>query len=313
MEKEAILSQIKDAYQDIEILKNAVYFEMSDLKEEDKLFLLERHLISYEHAEACAGKGLLLSKDEVVSVMINEEDHLRMQVILSGCELTKAWGLLNKIDDELAKRLKFCYSQDLGFLTTCPTNTGTGLRVSCMLHLPALVLTKRINKILELVAKISFTTRGLFGEGTQALGDFFQVSNQLTLGISELELIANLGGLIGQIREQELDARQFLLKKHRFNLEDNIFRALGILKNARLVTSKEALSYLSMLSLGVDLGIINRLDSLGQNQARRFLGHLLVLIQPGHLQKLEGRVLSEKERDYIRAEILREKLAEFNN
>jgi protein arginine kinase len=172
-----------------------------------------------------------------------------------------------------------------------------------MLHLPALVFTKRIGKVLELLAKISFVTRGLFGEGTQALGDFFQISNQVSLGLSELEIVDNLSGVVRQVKEQENDARDLLFKKHKNTLEDNVWRSLGILRNCRLIGSKEALSHLSVLSLGLDLGIIN-------NIKRESINSLFIAIQPAHLQKMEAKELRENERDYIRAEILREKLSE---
>jgi len=170
-----------------------------------------------------------------------------------------------------------------------------------MLHLPGLVLSKRINKLLELLAKLSFTTRGLFGEGTQALGNFFQISNQVSLGLSEEELIDNLCGVVKQVKEQEEASRLLLLRKYRYSVEDNIWRAVGILKNARLITTKEALSHLSMCLLGLDLGII-------RGASRELMNNLFIIIQPAHLQKIKRSLLKEEERDYIRASILREKL-----
>ena len=171
-----------------------------------------------------------------------------------------------------------------------------------MLHLPALVLTKRINKILELLARISFTARGLFGEGTQALGNFFQVSNQVSLGVSEQELIDNLVGVVNQVKQQELDARQLLLKKYRMSLEDSIGRAYGILRNCRMIDTRETFNHLSVLSLGLDLGIIKKIK-------RETLNNLFIIIQPAHLQKIEGKPLKEGERDYIRAQVVRDKLS----
>tara|TARA_Y100000031_G_C7977492_1_gene273241 strand:- start:53 stop:589 length:537 start_codon:yes stop_codon:yes gene_type:complete len=178
-----------------------------------------------------------------------------------------------------------------------------------MMHLPALILTKRINKILELLTRISFTTRGLFGEGTQALGDFFQISNQVGLGLSEDELIENLIGVVNQVKGQEIDARETLLKKHKLSLEDNVWRALGTLKNARLINSKEALSHLSILSLGLDLGIIKDNDLSLSAPGRELLNRLFIILQPAHLQKIEDKPLSERQRDSIRATILRERLS----
>jgi protein arginine kinase len=299
--KEAVLDEIKEVYPAVDRLKESVFVQMQDLDELDREFLLERHLISQEHTILQNGKGLIVSSDERIAVMINEEDHLRMQVVTCGFDLGKCWEALDKIDDQISEKVNFAFMPDLGYLTSCPTNVGTALRVSCMLRLPALVLTKRINKIMELLAKISFTTRGFFGEGTAAYGDFFQISNQVCLGVSETELIDNLVGVVNQIKEQEVDARNYLMKKHKFNIEDNVWRALGILRNCRLINSKEALNHLSMLSLGLDLGIIKGIR-------KELVNSLFIIIQPAHLQKIEGKLLKEGERDYIRAEIIREKL-----
>ncbi|MFA5271313.1 MAG: protein arginine kinase [Candidatus Omnitrophota bacterium] len=279
-QKEDILKKIEQACSGIAQLKNTNFLRMQDISELDRQFLLERHLISQEHTVNFESKGLIISSDEKISLMINEEDHLRMQVIFSGFDLEKSWEIINEIDNEMAKVINFSFLPNLGFLTSCPTNVGTALRASCMLHLPALVFTKRINKILELLVKISFITRGFFGEGTQALGDFFQISNQVSLGICEQEVIDNLSGVVNQVKEQEIDARNLLLKKHKLNLEDNVWRSLGILRNCRLISSKEALSHLSILSLGLDLGIIKDIN-------RESINSLFIIIQPAHLQKIE--------------------------
>ncbi len=300
-EREEIRKKVKSAILRLEEFKKAFFINMEDLNILDKQFLLERHLISQEHMINSSGKGLVISFDEKISIMINEEDHIRFQILEGGFKLGELWERINYLDDCLSGYLSFAFLPNLGFLTSCPTNVGTGLRASCMLHLPGLVMTKRINKILELLAKLSFTSRGLFGEGTQALGDFFQISNQVSLGLSEKELVENLTGIVRQVKEQEEQARQVLLKKQRISLEDNIARALGILKHARLITTKEALHHLSLLYLGIDLGII-------KNVSRQLIKDLFIKIQPAHLQKKEGRVLKEEERDYIRAYILRKEL-----
>ena len=294
---------------EIKELNDSIFIDMKELDKLDSQLLLERHLVSQEHIAATKNKGLIVSKDERMSIMINEEDHLRIQVITSGFDLQKYWEVLNNIDDSLSKKIPFSFSQELGYLTTCPTNVGTALRASCMLHLPALILTKRINKILELLTRISFTTRGLFGEGTQALGDFFQISNQVSLGLPEAELISNLIGVVNQVRQQEIDARAMLLKKHKLGLENNVWRSLGILRSARLIDSREALNHLSTLSLGLDLGIIKNIDLSPKGRSgQELIKNLLIMIQPAHLQKLESKSLKEQERDYVRAEILRHKL-----
>jgi protein arginine kinase len=299
--KETIRHTVEELYPKVKGLENSIFVAMEDLDDLDRQFLLERHLISQEHIVSPKGKGVIVSNDERIALMVNEEDHLRMQVITSGFDLAHCWNVLDEIDTQISGMINFAFLPDLGYLTSCPTNVGTALRASCMLHIPALVLTKRINKILELLVKISFTARGLFGEGTQALGDFFQISNQGSLGLSEGELIDNLSGVVNQVKEQEIDARESLLRKYKFSLEDNVWRAFGVLKNCRLIGSKEALSHLSMLSLGLDLGIIKEIG-------RDLINSLIIIIQPAHLQKIEGKPLKEEERDYIRASILRERL-----
>ena len=304
-QRNTVLEKLSKVIPTVGRLEASAFVEIQKLKPLDRLFLMERHLVSQEHiafyeSSELQGRGLIVSPDERIAVMINEEDHIRAQFITSGFDLNFCWQMMNVIDDELSQKLSYAFSPDFGYLAACTTNVGTGLRASCMLHLPALVLTKNINKILELLAKISFTTRGLFGEGTQALGNFFQISNQISLGVSEEELIDNLAGVVNQVKEQEIDARDRLLKnKYKLNIEDGIWRALGILKNCRLITTKEALSHLSMLSLGLDLGIIKDIK-------KELLNNLIIVIQPAHLQKIENKTLKETERDYIRAGILRE-------
>lgn len=307
-QKKEVLDKVKEVHTQVKRLKNTTFVNMAELSALDSQFLLERHLISQEHAVLSKEKGLIVSGDEKISIMINEEDHLRSQVILSGFDLKKCWQVLEGIDSDLEKKISFSFLSDLGYLTSCPTNVGTALRASCMMHLPALALTKRINKILELLTRISFTTRGLFGEGTQALGNFFQISNQVSLGLSEEELIDNLIGVVNQVKTQEIDARNTLLKKHKMSLEDSVWRALGILRNSRLISSREALSHLSILCLGLDLGIIRNTDLPSKGEAREVINSLFIIIQPAHLQKIESKSLKERERDYIRAEILRKKL-----
>ena len=300
-QKKEILERLENLWSKVEILKLGFFVRMDEVSFLDRQFLLERHLISQEHINNPQGKGLIVSLDERISIMINEEDHLRIQVLTSGFNLEETWEIINKVDNAISRFLPYAFLPEIGYLTACPTNVGTALRASCMLHLPGLVLTKRISKILELLAKLSFTTRGLFGEGTQALGNFFQISNQVSLGISEEEIIDNLCGVVKQIRDQEESARDLLLRRHKPSLEDSIWRALGILRNARLITTKEALSHLSLLYLGVDLGIIKGIK-------REVINNLFIVIQPAHLQKMEGKALGDQERDYKRAALLRSKL-----
>jgi protein arginine kinase len=300
-QSEENLIKIKAAIQKINLLKKSLYLNLNDLDNIDKQFLIERHLMSREHALRPDNKSVIISEEEIVSIMINEEDHLRIQVMRSGFDLFGAWEIIDRIDNELSEKLKFAYLPEWGYLTACPTNTGTGMRGSVMLHLPALVMTKQINKILTAIAKLSFTTRGLYGEGTQASGNFFQVSNQVSLGHSEIEILENIRGLIKQVIEQEEQARKILLQEHRQFLQDRIYRALGTLRNARIISSQETIELLSMVRLGIDIGIIRDLD-------RKLINELFIIIQPAHLQKIEGKKLTAEERDVKRAKLIREKL-----
>jgi len=257
--------------------------------------------MSLEHAQKTDHKAVAIDSEEIVSVMINEEDHIRMQVMQSGFNLFEAWDIISRIDDALEKELRFAFSPEWGYLTACPTNTGTGMRGSVMLHLPALVMTRQIDRVLAAIAKLSFTTRGLYGEGTQATGNFFQVSNQVALGLSESEIVENINSLIKQIVDQENQAREITLSKNRALLEDRISRSLGILKSAHIISSQETTELLSMVRLGSDLGLIKDLS-------RRAVNELFILIQPAHLQKIEKKKLTSAERDVKRAELIRNRL-----
>jgi len=233
--------------------------------------------------------------------MINEEDHLRIQVMHSGLNLHETWKIIDMIDDKLSGILQYAFLNTWGYLTACPTNTGTAMRGSVMLHLPALVMTKQINKVLTAIAKLSFASRGFYGEGTQARGNFYQISNQVSLGHSEEDIIQNINGLIRQVIEQEEQARQALILQNKPMLEDKIFRSLGVIKNAHIISSQETIELLSMVRLGMDLGLVKNID-------RCTINELLILIQPAHLQKIEGKKLSATARDIRRASLMREKL-----
>ncbi|MDP2939598.1 MAG: protein arginine kinase [Candidatus Omnitrophota bacterium] len=300
-ESQNVLKSVKEAILSIDSLKDALFLELEQVDSVDKQFLIERHLMSHEHALKPNNKALVVSNDEVVSIMINEEDHLRIQVMRSGFDLDESWRIIDNLDDELAKSLNFAFLSEWGYLTACPTNTGTALRGSVMLHLPALVMTKQINKILAAIAKLSFTTRGLYGEGTQASGNFFQISNQVSLGHSETEIFENLKGLIRQVIEQEEQARQALILQSREIVEDRVWRAYGTLRSSYIISSEETTELLSMVRLGSDLGIVKDID-------RTFINELFIITQPAHLQKREGNKLSSSERDYKRASLIRSKL-----
>ena len=282
-------------------MKEALVLDVSQLDEVDRQFLVERHLVSREHIVQPDHKAVAISQDEIFSVMINEEDHLRMQVMQSGFNLRHAWSLIDALDDELSAHMPFAYSSDWGYLTCCPTNTGTGMRGSVMVHLPSLVITKQINKVLHAITKLGLTARGLYGEGTEASGNFFQISNQVALGRSEEELAENLERILKQVIDHEQTARDSLLNNNRTQLEDRIWRAFGVLKHAKTMSSGETLELLSAVRLGVDLGLMNGLDRMTVNE-------LFLFSQPAHLQKLEGKQLSPTDRDKKRAELIRARL-----
>ncbi|MFA5362626.1 MAG: protein arginine kinase [Candidatus Omnitrophota bacterium] len=293
-----VLEAVEVAAGGFSVVKSVVMFKMQDLDSLDKQFLVERHLMSLDHAQKSDSKALLVDPDEVVSIMVNEEDHIRAQVMQSGFNLFEAWGIINKIDETLSKELAFAFQPEWGYLTACPTNAGTGMRASVMLHLPALVMTRQINQVLAAISKLSFTARGLYGEGTQAMGNFFQISNQVSLGPSEEEIIENLNGLIRQIIEQEHQTREVLYSRNRTMLEDKINRSFGILKSAHIISSQETVDVLSVVRLGVDMGMIKDID-------RGTVNELFIVTQPAHLQKVENKRLSRHERDVKRAEIIR--------
>lgn len=301
-QREEVVEAVEEAIKKTTRLKGAFYFRYNSLTDLDRQFLLERHLISREHAGEKGEKAVAITPNEVVSVMVLEEDHLRLQAFQSGFNLLETWRIVNQIDDELEHSLNYSFSPTLGYLTACPTNVGTGLRASCMLHLPSLVLTKQVHKVLQALAKLNLAARGLYGEGTQATGNFFQISNQITLGQPEEEIIGNLEGVIRQVIQHEQEAREYLREKRKAKFEDQIWRALGILRSARVLSSSEATQLLSMIQLGVQMGLI------ATSLTREDLNALFLLIQPAHLQKLTGKTLNSSERDVRRADLVRERL-----
>jgi protein arginine kinase len=296
-----ILKICKDAIDANDFMKGCIFARIEELNNIDKQFLLERHLISKELITKSDNKAVAISDKEIISIMINEEDHLRIQTIQSGFNLAQAWQIIDRIDTDLSSKMDFTFSNDLGFLTACPTNTGTGMRGSVMLHLPALVITKQINRVLQTISKLSLAARGFYGEGTQAAGNFFQISNQTTLGHSELDIIDNLQRIIKQVIMHELTARKILNAQHKIELQDRIWRAQGVLKTAHIITSSETIELLSMVRLGVDIGLIKEIDIAKVNQ-------LFISTQPAHLQKFEGKALTAAERDVKRAQVIRESI-----
>lgn len=300
-ERIRILEHIRPAVEALSQMADSFSDTMDNLPLLDKNILVERHLISREHAAKNAGSGLVLNRDETLCVMINEEDHLRMQALRPGLQLKQAWQAIDAVDTKLEKKLDFAFNGELGYLTACPTNLGTGIRVSAMLHLPGLVLHEQINQIIQAVNKLGLAVRGLYGEGTEALGNVFQVSNQMTLGESEADIVERLSKVLNQIIEHEENARGQLLEKKPKTVYNHIGRAYGILANAHSISSKETMNLLSLMRLGVDLNLFPDLD-------RALVDELFVTTQPNHLQKRYSDKLSAEERDLLRADMLRERL-----
>ena len=300
-ERVRVLELIRPAVEGLPEMKEAFSETMDSLSALDKQILVERHLISREHAAKSAGSGLVLNKDETLCFMINEEDHLRMQALRPGLQLRQAWSAIDQADSALEKKLEYAFSPDMGYLTACPTNIGTGIRVSAMLHLPGLVLGEQINPIIQSVNKLGLAVRGLYGEGTEALGNVFQVSNQMTLGESESAIVERLEKVLAQIIEHEENARGSLLEKKPKMVYNHIGRAYGILANAHSISSKETMNLLSLMRLGIDVGLFPGVE-------RSLVDELFILTQPAHLQKQHSEKLTAEERDLLRADMVRERL-----
>jgi len=300
----AVLEEIKPRIEELPEMRDAFSEYMQDLNTLEKTVLVERHLISREQAQKTIGSAVIMNRKQTLSIMINEEDHLRMQAIRAGLQLGNTFKLIDKMDSALEQKLDFAFDPALGYLTACPTNVGTAMRASAMLHLPALVLADQINKVIQAVGKIGLAVRGLYGEGTEAMGNLFQVSNQTTLGEAEEDIIGRLNKVIEQIIEHEQNARQNLLQKKPGTLFDNIGRAYGILTHAYSMTSKEALNLLSFMKLGIDLGFF-------PGSCLTAVDELFMETQPAHMQKSSTQKLAAEERDSLRAEIIRAKLNAF--
>lgn len=296
-----VMNKVIGVLQATSFFTHGAIMKMDDLDDLAKQILLERHLISKEHLIDRPGGAVAVSKKQDIAIMINEEDHLRIQVLKSGLRLGECWDLINEVDSELEKHLKFAYSPEFGYLTACPTNVGTGLRASVMLHLPGLVMMELINKVMQAAIKLGLTVRGFYGEGSDVLGNLFQISNQATLGKPEKDIIANIKGVLDLVAEHERNSRGILRKKNEALVRDRVGRAYGILANAHVISSKETITLLSALRLGMDMGYVAGISSKAINE-------LFILTQPAHLQKESGRILDPAMRDIKRANIIREKL-----
>jgi protein arginine kinase len=292
---------IRPAVESLPQMTDAFSESMDSLTALEKQMLVERHLVSREHAAKTVGSGIVLNPDVSLCVMINEEDHLRMQALRPGLQLKQAWQAIDRVDTDLEKRLEFAFSPQLGYLTACPTNLGTAIRVSAMLHLPGLVLAEQINQIIQSVNKLGLAVRGFYGEGTEALGNVFQVSNQMTLGEEEARIVERIDKVLAQIIEHEENARGVLLESKSKMVFNHVGRAYGILANAHSISSKETMNLLSLMKLGVDIGMFP-----GVNQV--LVDELFLISQPAHLQRQFSEKLGAEERDILRSDMLRERL-----
>jgi len=281
-------------YEDLQLIR------VNDLTPIEKRVLVEKHLISPYLSKSNAS-AVLLSKNEQISVMINEEDHIRMQLYFPGFQLTTALKEIFSFDDWLEEEVDYAFDEEKGYLTSCPTNVGTGMRASVMIHLPALVFTKRLNRLAPAINQLGFVVRGIYGEGSEAQGNIFQISNQVTLGQSEEDIIDDLESIIEKLVEQERDARERLMERSAIHMEDRIFRSYGTLRHSRIMESNEAAKRLSDVRLGIDLGIIT-------NVSHTILNELMILMQPGFLQQYAKKALTANERDVLRATLIRERL-----
>ena len=322
-EKSEILNKLKDVLMGLDLGDEVSYISVDDADKLDKSFLVERHLISRNHAFGKGPRGVVIARREFFTAMINEEDHLRIQVLKGGLGLSKCYEQINRIDDTIEEKIDYAFSGRYGYLTACPTNLGTGIRVSVMLHLPALKMTGQIKKFLNATKDMGLAVRGLFGEGTDAAGDFYQLSNQITLGVCEADIVKDFeDNIIPEIVEYENLARNKLLAKDSDVLDDKISRAMALLKSAHLISSQEALFLLSHLRLGINIrdkmGVstpaIKRLcesvegGSKGHDISIKTINRLFMLTLPAHLQLNHGGVMDPARRDVLRAKIIRSEL-----
>jgi len=292
---------VRMALEDRGLLDFGSLFDSESVSDLDRKFLIERHLISPEFMRDKDHRAFFIKRDETVSIMINEEDHLRIQSFQSGLEIRNAMKNAEDIDEKLGEKLEYDYSSEYGFLTSCPTNVGTGLRASVLIHLPGLVLTNEVDEVISQITKVGLAVRGFYGEGTEVLGNLFQISNQTTLGRKEEDVLGSLEEVSRQLIGHEENARRTLVRDAGDEIKDKIWRAYGILKHARVLTSEEAMNLLSAVRLGVAMGILDML-------VMRQVNEIMLLAQPAHLQKLLQEELSPSDRDAKRAELVRNKL-----
>ena len=301
IDKANIESTVRERLGENDVFTALDFFNVAKLNSLDRQLLVERQLISRELSNADGARAVAIDSQERLSLMVNEEDHLRIQVMKSGLNLDGAWEQINQLDDDIESRLTYAYHPKFGYLTACPTNAGTGIRVSVMVHLPALAITHQIEKVFRSLQKINLVVRGLYGEGTQAMGDFYQISNQVTLGKSEREIIDQVADVIPYVIDYERKARQYLLDEKQNDLFDRVSRAYGTLQTAQQISSEETMYLLSRVRMGVNLGLIDNLQIPNINQ-------LFLRTQPAHLQKICAQALDTDQRNVERANYLRRQL-----
>ncbi|WP_067729172.1 protein arginine kinase [Oceanobacillus damuensis] len=289
------------AHQSFQSYEDLEFVSIRDLTPVEKTVLVEKHLISPHLAKHAQQGAALISKNEQVSVMINEEDHIRIQLYFPGLQLRKALEHSFHFDDWLEQKVNYAFDETKGYLTSCPTNVGTGMRASVMMHLPALAMTNQINRMIPAISQLGLVVRGIYGEGSEALGNIFQISNQITLGKSEADIIEDLESVVNQLIDHERTARNHIIEQSGTKLEDRVFRSYGVLQHSRIIDSKEASKCISDVRMGIDLGII-------KNTSGNILNELMVLTQPGFLQQYANRTLKAGERDVLRATLIRERL-----
>jgi len=296
-----VISSVQQARGQVSGLRRAVFLEMGDVSHLERQILVERRLISPEFARSRVPRALIIGTREKLSIMVNEEDHLRIQVLYPGFNLSEAWDQIRSVDQQLGQELEIAFSEQFGFLTACPTNVGTGMRVSIFVHLPALVQTRGLDKVLGTKMSFGISIRGFYGEGSQIVGHIFQISNQKTLGWTEWRILEDMIKLARELIHKEQESRAHWWEKDRIRIEDKIYRSCGILSKARVLSSSEFIEHYSNLQLGIYLGILKEIN-------QRALNRLLVLTQPAHLQKLRGKRMDSLERDVFRAELVRQHL-----
>ncbi len=297
-----VLSSVTNSVQSSSLLQGGLLIKMQECSQIDRQVLVERHLVSHELGDGARPRGIYVAPDDRVSIMVNEEDHLRLQSLTPGFQLAEAWALADATDDELDRTLEYAFSDEIGYLTACPTNAGTGLRASVLIHLPALVLLEEIQRVLKSIMQVGLNVRGLYGEHSEIMGNLFQISNQTTLGRSERDSIESLERVTKQIIETEERARERMLRDARTQLEDKVWRAYGTLRYCRSIQAKEVINLCSAVRLGVAMGL-QGLCPL------RVVNELLVLTQPAHLQRQAGEEMAPPERNIMRARVVRERLA----